>query len=55
MLEKEERDDDDDDLDVDEDGYPILPADVLTFRLSKKKSTVRLYVGGARRMFLPHY
>jgi hypothetical protein len=49
-LEKEEREDDDENLEVDEDGYPSLPSDVITLRLSKKKSIVRLFMGAIRRM-----
>jgi hypothetical protein len=52
FVEKEERDDDDEVLEVDDDGYPSLPSDVLTFRLSKKKSVIRLYMGAVRRRLL---
>ena len=35
-------------LDLDAEGYPRLPDDLLTLRLSKKKAITRQYVGAAR-------
>jgi hypothetical protein len=42
-------------LELDEDGYPHLPDDILKLRLHKKKAILRQYMGAVRRMAIFHY
>ena len=51
-AEKEDPENPDELLDTDDDGYPRLPVDVLEFRLSRKKTMIRLFIGALRRMSL---
>jgi len=50
ILDQEELADIDDTLDLDNDGYPRLPEDVLSLRLSRKKSILRQFMCSVRRM-----
>ena len=50
ILDQEELVDIDDTLDLDNDGYPHLPEDVLSLCLSCKKSILRQFMGSVRRM-----
>ena len=38
-------------LELDDEGYPCLPEDVLSFRLSRKKAITRQFVAAVRRMY----
>jgi hypothetical protein len=38
-------------LELDDKGYPRLPEDVLSLRLSRKKAITRQFVAAARRMY----
>lgn len=42
--------DGDETLELNEEGYPRLPDDVLTLRLSRKKSILRQFMSMVRRM-----
>ena len=38
-------------LESDEDGYPLLPEDVLELRLNRRKAILRQFVAAARRVY----
>jgi hypothetical protein len=50
-LEREDVTHEQDTLDLDDEGYPQLPEDVLSLRLSRKKGITRQFVAATRRMY----
>ena len=52
-LDKEETENNDEILELDDDGYPLLPEDVMDLRLSRKKAILRQFMGAVRRKFVP--
>ena len=43
--------DSEENLDSDEDGYPLLPENVLELRLNRRKAVLRQFTAAARRMY----
>ena len=41
-------------LDYDEDGYPILPENVLELRLDRRKAVLRQFMAAARSVYHSH-
>jgi hypothetical protein len=41
-------------LDYDEDGYPILPENVLELRLDRRKAVLRQFMAAARSAYHSH-
>jgi hypothetical protein len=39
-------------LESDEDGYPLLPGNVLELRLSRRKAVMRQFMGAAKRKYM---
>jgi hypothetical protein len=52
FAERTEEADSEETLESDEDGYPLLPANVLELRLSRKKAVMRQFMGAARRLYI---
>ena len=50
-LDKEELEHKNELLEMDDEGYPRLPLDVLERRLSKKKAIIRMFVAAIHGMF----
>jgi hypothetical protein len=48
-VDKEETEHDET-LELDNDGYPRLPDNVMDLRLSRKKAVIRRFMGAVRRM-----
>ena len=48
-------DNNDETLNLDADGYPSLPDDMMVLCLSKKKAIVRQFMGAVRRMSLSYF
>lgn len=41
----------DETLEINDNGYPLLPDDILSLRLHRKKAIIRLFMGAVRRMY----
>jgi hypothetical protein len=55
FVEHTEEADSEETLDSDEDGYPLLPENVLELRLDRRKAVMRQFMGAARRAYIPYY
>ena len=49
LSEHTEEADSEETLDSDEDGYPLLPENVLELRLNRRKAVLRQFMASARR------
>lgn len=52
FAEHAEEADSEETLESDEDGYPLLPGNVLELRLSHRKAVMRQFMGAARRLYI---
>jgi len=52
FAEHTEEADSEETLEFDEDGYPLLPGNVLELHLSRKKAVMRQFMGVARRLYI---
>jgi hypothetical protein len=54
VAENNEKADSEETLESDEDGYPLLPENVVELRLSRRKAVLRRFMAAARRLYCSH-